>query len=237
MALAFAGAACTDGGGLNEIRQSQLDAWLAELPSHRPALRAFVLWAARHGYMNTALEVPAASSRELRTAMDDTERLQLTRQLLRERTEDPPARLAGVLVLLFGQRVSHLAVLARTAVTVDDDGRVRLALSGTPIRLRQPLAALALEVTEDATARGSTWLFPSSQGNRPLSSERLRERLAALGLVRVLLARNSAIGALAAQIPPALLADQLGLSLSAAATWSKAVGAARGDYTALRCGR
>jgi hypothetical protein len=33
-----------------------------------------------------------------------------------------------VLVLLVGRKITHLAVLARTAVTVDDDGRVSLAL-------------------------------------------------------------------------------------------------------------
>ncbi|RNH98229.1 hypothetical protein EEZ25_27075 [Micromonospora aurantiaca] len=155
--------------------------------------------------------------------MDDTGRLQLARQLLRERTEDyRPAR--RLFVLLFGQRVSHLAVLARTAMMADD-GRVSLALSDIPIRLREPLAGLALEV---ATPPPAALRVPSSQGNRPLSPERLRERLAALGLSGVLLALNGAVGA---------LAGQLGLSLSAATAWSEAVGAARGDYTALRSGR
>jgi hypothetical protein len=77
-------------------------------------------------------------------------------------------------------------------------------------------------------------LFRSSQGNRPLSPERLRERLPGLGLGQVLQARNGAVSALAAQLPPALLADQLGMSLAIATAWSKAVGAARGDYAALR---
>jgi len=85
-----------------------------------------------------------------------------------------------------------------------------------PLRLREPLAGLALRVADDARARTSLWLFPSSQGNRPLSADRLRERLAAAGVDRALYARNGALSALAAQLPPALLADQLGLSLSAA---------------------
>jgi hypothetical protein len=83
------------GIGLAGINQSYLDAWLTELPSHRAPLRAFVRWAADHGYLSIGLEVPAASSRELRTAMDDVDRLHLVRQLLRERTEDRPARPAG----------------------------------------------------------------------------------------------------------------------------------------------
>ncbi len=113
---------------------------------------------------------------QMRTAMDDTGRLQLARQLLRERTEDyRPAR--RLFVLLFGQRVSHLAVLARTAMMADD-GRVSLALSDIPIRLREPLAGLALEVAKPPPA---ALRVPSSQGNRPLSPERPRERLAHSG--------------------------------------------------------
>ncbi|MEU8390436.1 hypothetical protein [Micromonospora sp. NPDC048843] len=49
------------------------------------------------------------------------------------------------------------------------------------------------------------------------SAEGLRERLAQLGLSWVLEARNGALSALAAQLPPVLAADQLGLSITAAA--------------------
>jgi hypothetical protein len=207
---------------------------VTELPSHRPALRAFVQWAVGHNYLPASLHVPAASSRELRSAMDDDERLGLARQLLRERTEDPPARLAALLVLLFGQRVSRLAVLDVDAVAVDDDGRVTLALSDTPVRLREPLAGLALNVADTARASGSPWLSPSSQGHRPLSAKRLRDRITRAGLREILPARNGALAALASQVPPALLADQIGLSLSGASIWTKAIGAARGEYAGLR---
>jgi len=234
VAAQFTTAVYDNGLTLAEVSQTQLDAWLTELPSHRNALRAFVHWATSHRYLDTALEIPPAIIRERRTAMDDTDRLQLARTLLRERDDDPPARLAGVLVLLFGQHVTKLCLLEQTAVTVDDDGRVTIALAETPLRLREPLAGLALQVADSARDQGSKWLFPSSQGNRPLSANRLRERLGQLGLTRAVEARNGALGSLAAQLPPALIADQLGLSLAAAARWSKAVGAARSDYTALR---
>jgi hypothetical protein len=221
VACQFTAAVVTGGARLADINQPQLDAWIGELPSHRLALRAFVRWAVSHHYMAAGLEVLAASSRDLRAAMDDDERLGLARNLLRDRTDDPPARLAAVLVLLFGQRVTRLTVLDVDAVTVDDDGRVVVALSDTPVRLREPLAGLALQVADAARGRGSPWLFPSSQGHRPLSAERLRER-------------NGALAALVSQVPPALLADQIGLSLSGAPNWSKATGAARGEYTGLR---
>jgi hypothetical protein len=91
-----------------------------------------------------------------------------------------------------------------------------------------------VQVVDTARSAGSSWLFPSSQGHRPLSAERLRERISSVGLNRVLDARNGALAALAAQVPPALLADQIGLSLSGASNWSKATGATRSAYVALR---
>jgi hypothetical protein len=236
VAAQFLTAIGAQGIATDTVSQSHLDTWVQELPGHQAPLRAFVIWAVAHRYLPAGLEVPAARSREVRTAMGDAERLALVRHLLRERDDDPPARLAAVLVLLFGQQVTRLAVLRLSALVVDDDGRVTLALSSTPLRLREPLAGLALRVADGARAHASAWLFPSSQGNRPLSADRLRERLAALGVDRALHARNGALSALAAQLPPALLADQLGLSLSTAALWSKATGAARSDYTALRGG-
>jgi hypothetical protein len=109
---------------------------------------------------------------------------------------------------------------------------VLLALGQSDLRLREPLAQLALQVADTARAAGSPWLFPGMNG--PLSSDRFRERMAAVGLARVLPARNAALATLAAEVPPALLADKLGLSMSAAVMWSKAVGAARADYAGLR---
>ncbi|MGX7673704.1 hypothetical protein [Plantactinospora sp. DSM 117369] len=120
------------------------------------------------------------------------------------------------------------------AVSVDDDGRVALALSDTLVRLREPLAGLVLQVADVARGRGSPWLFPSSRGHRPLSAERLRDRISRVGLKRVLEARNGALAALASQVPPALLADQIGLSLSGASNWYKATGSPRSEYVGLR---
>ena len=233
-ATLFASAVTANAGGLTNVTQAQLDAWVTELPSHRPALRSFVKWAVAHDYMPTELNVPAGTSREQRAMLDDQERLALAQRLLREQLDDPPARLAAVLVLLFGQRITRLAALDVNAVTVTDDGLTALTLASTPIRLREPLAGLAREVADNSRTTGSNWLFPSSQGNRPLSGERLRDRAAKLGLHNALQARNGALAALAAHLPPALLAEQIGLSVGAAAKWSKAIGATRNSYVGLR---
>jgi hypothetical protein len=80
---------------------------------------------------------------------------------------NPPARLVGVLVLLFGQKITNLAVLPRTALTVDDDGRVSLALSGTPIRLREPLASLAWRSLATPNSAARPGCFPAARATAP----------------------------------------------------------------------
>lgn len=199
-----------------------------------PLLRGFVAWAVSHGYMVAGLEVPWHSSREKRRVLDDEDRIVLAGRLLRDQDKEPRDRLGAVLILLFGQSAARLARLRASAVSRDDDGRVYLALGETPVRLREPLAHLAVNVADSARRSGSPWLFPGESG--PMSSDQFRRRLTRAGVSSVLLARNSARASLAADVPPALLADKLGLSINAAVAWSKAVGAARADYVGLRNG-
>jgi hypothetical protein len=186
--------------------------------------------------VNTAagLEVPWQPSREERRAIDDEDRIALAGRLLRDQDKEPRDRLGAVLVLLFGQSAARLARLRADAVS-HDDGRVYLALGETPVRLREPLAHLAITVADSARRSGSLWLFPGESG--PISSDQFRRRLARAGVGNVLSARNSARASLAADVPPALLADKLGLSIDATVAWSKAVGAARADYAGLRNSR
>jgi integrase len=222
------------GQSLGTVTQSHLDAWTAEIPGSAPVLRGFVNWAAAHGYMAADLEIPWRNSREDRRGMDDGERLALAGRLLRRQESAPRDRLGAVLVLLFGQHATRVARLKTSAVSLDADGRVHIALGDTTVGLREPLAHLAVTVADDALRAGSPWLFPGENG--PMSSDRFRDRLGKVGVTSVQMARNSALAAFAADVPPALLADKLGLSISAAVAWSKAVGAARTDYSGLRNG-
>lgn len=222
------------GQSLGTVTQSHLDAWTAEIPGSAPVLRGFVNWASAHGYMAGDLEIPWRNSRENRRSMDDVERLALAGHLLRTQEGSPRDRLGAILVLLFGQHATRVARLKASAVSLDSDGRVHIALGDTPVRLREPLAHLAITVADDARRTGSPWLFPGENG--PMSSDRFRERLGKVGVSSVQMARNSALASFAADVPPALLADKLGLSISAAVSWSKAVGAARADYAGLRSG-
>jgi hypothetical protein len=215
-----------------DVTQGHLDGWLVEFPHHRAELRSFVKWCSHHHYLRGDLTIDAAVTRETRHTLPDLQRLELLQRLLAGGGDDRIARLAGILVLAFGQPLTRTARLPTEAVQVT--GRaVEIRLTGSTIQLLEPLAQLAVDVATAARDIGSPWLFPSSQGGRHLTPERLAERLRALDIHGPLRARNAARARLAQQMPAALVAELLGISNTAADRWAKAVGVARGTYVGL----
>ena len=108
------------------------------------------------------------------------------------------------------------------------------ALGRTPIRLPEPVDELTRTVvtkrkghaTIGATA-ASRWLFPGGQPGRPISTERLKLRLNRLG-IRPNQARSTALFQLATEIPAAILARTLGISVNSAVRWQQI---SAGDWT------
>jgi hypothetical protein len=99
----------------------------------------------------------------------DTEgRWAAARRLLGDDTIATPDRVAGLLLLLYAQRLSTISTLTTDHVTTSD-GQVRLRLGTAPTILPEPVAALVLALV--ATRRPYTvigqpdhtpWLFPAS---------------------------------------------------------------------------
>jgi hypothetical protein len=136
------------------------------------------------------------------------------------------------LLLVLAQPLTRLARL--TVEDVDDHRRpVRLRLGSDPLEPPEPLGALVAELKQRrprlaATAAddGHGWLFPGLRLDAPLHPERLRRRLRTLG-IPARPGRAAALLHLAQTLPPAILADLLGISESRAADWSRA---ATGDW-------
>lgn len=120
--------------------------------------------------------------------MADEARLGLASRLLRAGEGEPRDRLGAILILLFGQQATRVARLKAIAVSLDAYGGVHIALGDTPVRLREPVAHLAVTVADDARQAGSPWLFPGENG--PMSGDRLRDRLGKANLDSVLMART-----------------------------------------------
>ncbi|MQY39802.1 hypothetical protein SRB17_78300 [Streptomyces sp. RB17] len=107
-----------------------------------------------------------------------------------------------------------------------------------PVTVPPPLDQLLIHLAEDrdgALALGRStdhsWLLPGTRPGRPRSPRQLRTRLASYGLLSRL-GRNSALIDLAAQMPPAVLSEVLGVSIGAATGWAAAAGDPRAQYAA-----
>lgn len=220
---------------LATLQQHDLDLWLEEAGSATTRIRDFLIWAERAGVM-APLALPRTQPRRHVNQQPDDERLATIRRLLHDDTLDLRDRVGGLLVLLFAQPISRIL-----ALTVHDVGavgqRATIRLGRQPVELPTPLDQLVLELARHrrghatTAATSSPWLLPGVRLDSPLSHEHYRRRLTKVG-VTALAARTGALARLAGQLPPAILADLLGISESSAAHWSALAGGDWASYAA-----
>ena len=146
----------------------------------------------------------------------------------------PADRVAGLLILLYAQKLNVITALT-TQHVLHQDGRTLLRLGSRPIMLPAPLDALVGAVAAGRKASGtglldvrSSWLFPGRRPGSPLTEDALAQRLHALG-ISPRQSRNTALFTLAADVPAAILAKTLGIHIKAAIQWQKISG---GDWAA-----
>jgi hypothetical protein len=210
--------------------QADIDQWLHTRPSACLA-RDFLAWAAARGHCQQ-LSIPAPP-RATGSAISQDQRWALTARLLHDTTLDPTDRVAGCLLLLYGQPLSRIAAITTGQVTRRDDQTfIQLGRHDAPAPA--PLAsAVSQLISGGRSYRGigsppaTTWLFPGHLPGRPITPARLGERLRAIGIYAQT-GRRAALLDLAAQLPAAVLADLLGLHETTAAKWMHQAG---GDWS------
>jgi len=210
--------------------QADIDQWLRTGPSASLA-RDFLVWAASRRHCRQ-LSIPAPP-RPTGPAISQDQRWALTARLLHDTTLEPTDRVAGCLLLLYGQPLSRIAAMTTSQVTRHDDQTfLRLGRHDAPVP--SPLASAVLQLISDGRSyRGvgspqqTTWLFPGHLPGRPITPDTLGGRLRALGIFAQT-GRRAALLDLAAQLPAAVLADLLGLHHNTAARWMHQAG---GDWT------
>ncbi|MDT0347520.1 hypothetical protein [Streptomyces litchfieldiae] len=219
------------GQTLATCTQPQVEAWAATKPSYVEEASGFIRWAVAHRYAH-GLSAPALRWTGPAGPHDQDRRWADARRLLHDDTLAIADRVAGLLILLYAQKVSSICQLTTDHVS-RDDGPIRLHLGSRPITLPEPVDALVEELV--ATRRAdtllsshSTWLFPGRQAGQPLHESQMIRRLRAVG-VKPRQSRNTALFTLASQIPAAILAKVLGLHRSVAVQWQQASG---GDWMA-----
>jgi hypothetical protein len=192
-----------------------------------------VRWAVarRHASRLTA---PAARWTGPAGPLDQDRRWADARRLLHDDACPAADRAAGLLVLLYAQKLNVITTLT-TQHVLHRDGRTLLLLGRAPIMLPAPLDTLINTLPATRKARGtsllgvpSSWLFPGRQPGSPLTEDALARRLHALG-ISPRQTRSTALFTLAADVPAAILAKTLGIHVKAAIQWQKISG---GDWAA-----
>lgn len=219
---------------LADCRQADLDEWLATGPG-ACQVRDFTVWAAER--RNCEEFVVPGPQRRTGTATDPDQRWALLDRLLHDDGLDVVDRVAGCLVLLFGQQQSRIAVMTTDQITQrDDEVFVRFGRHDVPVP--EPLGALLRQLLADGKSHvgiGSPaqtrWLFPGGMPGRPITASRLADRLRALG-IPTQAGRRAALLDLAAQLPAAVLADLVNLHPTTAAKWMHQAGGDWNRYAA-----
>ena len=223
------------GRTLATCTQADVDLWLVGPPSRRDA-RIFVRWAHRRGLctdLEIAHRVQEWPTRQLAPGVHE----QIVTRLLTDATISLVDRVSGLLVGCYGQLPARLVRLTIDDITIDDT-TVTIGFGRDRVALAEPVAVFVAALVDtrrgrSATDTASRWLFPGGLAGRHLDPDTLAGRLRQLGISTLKL-RTDVLLDLAADIPPAILADLIGLYPTTAARWTHAAGGDWAHYVANR---
>lgn len=217
--------------------QADIDLWLAGPPSRRGA-RDFVRWAHQRGLCTELVIANRPQSWPARQLAPGTQE-QTVRRLLSDHTISLVDRVSGLLVACYGQLPARLVRLTIDDITITDP-TVTIRFGRDRVTLAEPVAAFVAALIEtrrgrsaSETTAASRWLFPGGFAGRHLDPETLANRLRQLGISAAKL-RTDVLLDLATEIPPAILADLIGLYPATAARWTHAAGGEWAHYAAER---
>lgn len=217
--------------------QHDVDDWFAEPGDAQWDVRPFLSWAKRVRELPKHLVIPSRVVGPSTHPIDSEERWRIAKRLLSDDAIDPADRVAGALVVVYGQPVSRIVTLTTAHVEVAEH-KVFLQLGHHPLDLPEPLATLIQDLptrrSDGAAAHlPNTWLFAGSHAGAPLKANSLAIRLQKIGIDPRRM-RVAATDQLARELAPVVLAEVLGISHSTAA---RAVARAGGDWTSYAADR
>ncbi|MGQ4355827.1 hypothetical protein [Streptomyces drozdowiczii] len=225
------------GASLDTCTQSDIDQWLSSEESGRYAIQNSLSWVVSCGHAHGIKVLFRVSSRGQEMLPEADQRWDLSRRLLHDTTIATAERVAGCLVLLYGQPCTRIAALTTSHVTKTHD-RVELRLGREPLVIPEPLAGLVMELVrtrQGHAAVGRTdstpWLFPGAFPGRPMDGVSITARLNRIG-IRARAGRNTALMELAGKLPAVVLSGLLGIHVNTATLWAQEAGNTRPGYAA-----
>lgn len=194
-------------------------------------LPQFLTWSGQHE-ASPPVRLPRRQQGAPTVELDDETHRAIIARLLIDEAVPLDARVACLLVALFGQPATRVLRLDRTQLHLNDDGGAQVHFTEHPLTLPVPAARLCR--TYLATLHnGDRWLFPGRRPGSPRNVQYLVPHLASLGGTISQL-QNSARFKLAGAAPAKVLADMLGLTVATFESYASLSGGAWGEYPTLR---
>lgn len=215
------------------VPQRVLDQFATQCsPADRGQLSPFLRWARGQGATRVRIQPHRANG--IATATNDADRWRQVRALLEDEDLPLKVRVGGLLILLLGQQATRVVRLRLDDVRVKE-GVVEIKLGEAPVALPRVAGELASRLRAERmdSRNTSEWLFVGASRGQHLYGSSLRAALRNAG-VPVGAGRVSALLDLARTVPAPILADLLGLSAAAAASWSDAAARSWSDYPRIR---
>ncbi|WP_064076492.1 hypothetical protein [Prescottella equi] len=226
---------------LADTTQTDIDRWLDAGTLSRRRLRDFIRWT-NSRRLTDNLHVPWLGREGLpEHLLDEHERWTLLRRCLTDETLELRLRVAGALVLLYGQLPTRIVELTSAHLEHTTAG-TRLVLDTQPVLIPPVLAKLIAQLSENrpdrpplpsATATPD-WLFPGRLPGAHLTGGRLATLLNNRPGIPIRAARGAALSALAADLPAPVLAELLGISIAAATRWTTLAARDNAEYLTAR---
>lgn len=216
---------------LASFTQGQVDEFIT-LRTARRWLPQFLAWATERD-ITPDLSISTLPRREPTINTSEEQLEHVIRILATDRTIALDARLASLLIAVYGLPASKVLALPRNQLR-NEGAALDLLIGDRPLVLPDPIAVLAreqLDLLSEAPPDG--WLFPGLRPGLPRDPQYLNRRLRPLG-VTISELQNTARFRLAGAVPAKVLADMLDFSVATFENYARLSGSTCGDYRALR---
>lgn len=225
---------------LQQADQHVIDEWFGNGPSTRELAQAFIYWAQDKRHM-PRVDLPRRERLRIDT-LGVQGRLSLLRKVLTDDDCAMTARIAGGIILLFGQPVNRTVSLQFDAIRATPAGDLEIRFADDWVPVPAPFAVLldrwiaSRPNLQTAAHESSPWLFPGTMPGEHLQASGVQNLLARHG-IPPRAARTAAWRELVRSVPPPLLASAFGVAPHTVDEYSQQAGSRYARYAGLRRAR
>ena len=194
-------------------------------------LPQFLTWSSGHEAPHL-VRLPGRQQGAPKVELDDKTHRAIIARLLVDAEVPLDARVACLLVALFGQPATRVLRLEVKQLRLTEDDGIEILFTDHPLVLPATATAMVRAYLH-SVLDGSRWLFPGNRPGSPRDAQYLVRHLKPLdGAVSQL--QNSARFKLAGAAPAKVLADMLGLTVATFERYASLSSGSWGEYPALR---